>query len=452
MRSVDFWKNFLFGCIWLTAIAVYATDSDFPQFRGPAGRAALDDQDIPLSWSESEGIAWKFEELGSGWSQPIVIGDRIFVTSAVADEPLIPKNFADGVKTPQSMGMSFFSGAPKFEVQWLVRCIDLQSGSLLWKTEIDSGIPEFPIHPSNTYATETPVADATRLFVYFGATGRVAALSHDGEILWTRDFEAQQTSNKFGTGSSLAIHEGNVFVQNFGQESAELLCLDGQSGETVWKATREKAETSWSSPIIWTNELRSELISSGGNRVVSYDPATGDQLWTVSNVKAATACSVAMDANHIYFGGSDPFSTGPLFAVMAGGTGDLSPPKNNAQFEYCRWMTKKAAPGMASPVSTGSFVYVPDKNILRCYRADSGELVYQKRLPDLKMVNASPLVIGDNLLLIGEEGRAVVIKTGENFKIVGSGQIEDTVWATPAVSSGRILIRGLDTLYCIAKP
>ncbi|MCR9295296.1 MAG: PQQ-binding-like beta-propeller repeat protein [bacterium] len=452
------WHN-AFRCkrLWSVGVCMFAlvhagmahgTDVTFPQFRGSGGRAAVEDQPIPLQWDANNQLAWRASGIGSGWSQPIVVGNRVFITAATSDKPLAPKNFADGVRTPQSMGLGFLSTSPKLQITWLVKCLDLGSGQLLWTTEIEQGKPEFGIHPSNTYATETPVADAERVYVYFGASGSVAALTHAGEKIWTRQFSPQKTSNNFGTGSSLAIRAGKVFVQNFGEDRAELICLDGSTGETLWTQSREKPETSWSSPIVWNNHVRDELIVSGGNQVSSYAPDSGEVLWTVSNVKAPTACSVAMDQQQIYFGGSDPFSTGPLFAVSAGAAGDLTPKKKNSAFEYCRWVTDRAAPGMASPVSTGTLVYVPDKNILRCYRAESGELVYQQRLPDIKMVNASPILIGDKLLLVGEEGNCCLVQTGEEFQIVGGGRVDDTVWATPAVAGGRILIRGLDTIYC----
>ena len=191
------------------------------------------------------------------------------------------------------------------------------------------------------------------------------------------------------------------------------------------------------------------MIVSGGERVDSYDPSTGATLWSVDRVKAATACSVCADNKQLYFGGSDPFSKGSLFAVSAGGQGDLSPKKSNTKFTNCTWMVKRAAPGMASPVSSGQFIYIADKNILRCYDASTGERLYQNRVPDLAMVNASPLIIGDQVLLLDEQGGAALVRVGKEFQVVGGGKIADTFWATPAVDGNSVYLRGVKRLYCV---
>lgn len=423
---------------------------DFTQFRGASGRG-MTAADVPLEWSgdDSKNIAWSVEVPGAGWSQPLVLGNRLVLTSAVSQKDLRPKNFADGVKTPQSMGMGFMTRAPKIDIQWKVICLDKRDGSLLWDKIIDEGQPKFAIHPSNTYATETPVANESGIYAYFGATGKVAGLSLDGELKWEADVGVFKTSNNFGTGSSLAIHEGRVFVQNLSQGSSTITSFDCQTGEQIWQRDREKKETSWSSPIIWNNEMRSELIVSGGQTVDSFDPETGETLWTVSKVKAATACSVCADEKQIYFGGSDPFSSGPLFAIAAGAKGDISPEKMNDEFSSCAWMVKRAAPGMASPVSSGSLVYVAEKNILRCYDAVSGERIYQKRVPSIEMVNASPIIAGQFLLLLDENGRSAMVRLGREFEVAGGGKIDDTFWATPALDENSIYLRGVKKLYCV---
>ncbi len=107
---------------------------------------------------------------------------------------------------------------------------------------------------------------------------------------------------------------------------------------------------------------------------------------------------------------------------------------------------------MASPVSDGQHVYVADKNILRCYDAASGERIYQSRIPGLGMVNASPIIIGSSILMIDEEGKSVMVRTGQEMKVVATGDLGDTVWATPAVANNAIYVRGINGLYCIAAP
>ena len=424
---------------------------DFPQFRGPLGWGVAPAANVPDEWSAESNLAWKSRIPGSGWSQPVLFGGHVYLTSAVTDKTIKPQNFSEGVKSPRSMGLGILAKAPSDVFEWQVVCLDAESGNLIWKQSVGKGKAKYAIHPSNSFATETPVADADGLYVYFGAAGILARVDHSGTVVWTKEFEVFRTSNNFGTGSSLAIHDGHIFLQTFSEKAATVRAIRTDDGGQAWMASRKKASTSWSSPLVWANEVRTELIISGDQQVESFNPSTGEVLWKVSNVKAATACSPAADQKRLYFGGSDPFSKGPLFAIRAGASGDISPRKNNARFEYCSWLVERAAPGMASPVSSGQHVYVVDKNILRCYDAESGERVYQSRVPGLTMVASSPLIIGDRLLLIDEAGRAAMVSTGSEFQVRGQGRFDDTFWSTPAVSGDAIFFRGVEGLYCVRK-
>lgn len=445
------WSRFFCaGLLGLLAPSLLVAQ-DFPGFRGVNGWGFAGDHALPTSWSDSDNLAWKADLAGSGWSQPVVMGQRVFVTLAVADKDLSPKNFEEGVKTPQSMGISLFSKPPDTPIDWQVVCLSTVDGSQQWQTSVQLGKPTYAIHPSNSFATESPVADEQGVYVYFGAAGSVAGLGHDGSLRWKRDVGVFKTSNSFGTGSSLAIHSGKVFLQNFSEGSGDVLCLSSDTGEILWQSSRNKLATSWSTPLIWKNSQRTELIVSGGHQVDSYDPDTGSLLWTVSNVKAATACSPCADLERLYFGGSDPFSKGPLFAMTPGATGDVSPKKQNKQFDSCVWVEDRAGPGMASPVSSGQFLYTVDKNILKCYDAATGKQLYQNRLPKMSMVAASPLVVGEQLLLIDENGSACTVALGPEFKVLASGNLSDTFWATPAVAHDAIFFRGVKALYCVRE-
>jgi hypothetical protein len=440
----------VYAMAFLTGACDFAEAAEhFAQFRGNSGTGVVEAQPIATSWSQDKNVVWKVPSPGAGWSQPIIWGDHVYITAAVADGDVKPRNFADGVKSPQSMGVSLFAKAPNITMDWQVFCLNLADGSTSWTQSVISGKPKFPIHPSNSWATETPAADENGLYVYFGATGVVAGLSHDGSIRWSANVGVFKTSNGFGTGSSLTIHEGKVFVQNLSEQSATITCFETVSGKELWKATRSENSTSWSTPLIWKNAHRVELIVSGGEEITSYDPSTGTVIWTLKNVKAATACSPCADNDRLYFGGSDPFSKGPLFAVEAGGQGDLSPKKKNDKFTSCSWLSERNGPGMSSPISSGQYVYSTDSNILKCFDAMTGERIYQNRLPGLNMVAASPLLIGNSILLIDENGRACFVKGGPEFEVIGTGELPDTFWSTPAVANGSIVFRGVESIYCV---
>lgn len=438
-------------CCSMFACPASLTYADFPQFRGTGGSARTTGNDIPLEWSDAKNLAWKAPIPGTGWSQPIVLGDKLFVSSAVADKDLKPKNFANGVRTPQSMGLGGLTPPPKVDIQWQLHCFECQSGEKLWSTTICEGQPKYPVHPSNTYATETPAAYDSGIVVFFGATGVVAGLDLKGEIRWKQELGVFPTTSGFGTGSSVAILNDLAFVQHFTENSAAVVAFSAETGEKKWTHERNKKGTSWASPIVWKNNLRTEIVVSGGELIESLDPRTGSVIWRLENVKAPTACSIASDSERIYFGGSDPMSKGPLFALQAGGEGDLSPDKKNGTFKNGAWIEKKAAPGMASPVSTSRFVFVNDNNVLRVYDASTGKKVNERRIDGLSSIAASPIQVDDKILYLDEQGNAVLVSANESCEVLGQGKIEDTFWATPAVDNNAIFLRGIEYLYCIRK-
>jgi outer membrane protein assembly factor BamB len=433
---------------WLLLAGWVTADERCVQFRGNRGNGVVPETSIPTNWSAERNVAWTTPLEGSGWSQPVVLNGGVYVTSVAAEQLPKPMRFRQGVSQPQSMGLGGISKAPTWDVQWQLTRIDRQTGQPDWNTVVAVGPPKIPTHPSNTFATETPAVDERGVYVWYGSFGLLAAVDHAGKVLWKREFPTQRMSNGFGTGSSVVLHDGRLYLQRFGEESASIDCVSTETGQVIWSAQREKSTSAWSTPLVWTNRERAELIVSAGNEVDSYDLLSGERLWRIRGSKAATACSVACDDQRLYFGGSDPFAQGALFAVEPGGEGELSDGKSKP-FQRCSWQQPKSAPGMSSPVSDGQHVYVVSDSIIRCYRADTGERVYQERLPEIKNVAASPLLLGDRLLVLDESGSACQVAAGAKFEVVGQGKLDDTFWATPAATQTALLLRGVDALYCI---
>ena len=187
--------------VFLMSFGSTAVAEEFVQLRGSSGNGQVADREIPLSWSDDENVAWKVALPGSGWAQPVVWKDRIYVASAVCDKDLSQANFASGVRSPQSMGVTMFARAPAADIAWTLQCISVTDGSTIWSTPVVTGKAKFSVHPSNSYATETPVVDQNGIYVYFGAAGIVAGLNHDGRVRWQQDIGVFETSNSFGTGS-----------------------------------------------------------------------------------------------------------------------------------------------------------------------------------------------------------------------------------------------------------
>lgn len=413
---------------------------DWPQFRGPSGDGVLPVLEHPLEWSNDKNVAWTVELAGSGLASPIVVGDRVFLVSAVGADPSV--SFAAGVADMKPK-------TPSGSVQFTVQSYSLASGELLWSKVLSETQPKYPIHSSNSYATETPASDGERVYISFAAIGLVAALDMSGNELWRRDIGAYPTGNGFGTGSSLAVGDGRIYVQCDNDESSFVVAFKGDTGQEVWRKPRD-GKTSWSSPLFWRNSKRTELITCGDAVVTSYDPATGAELWRITGLSSSFSGSPAIEGDQLFFGNSGPMSSGPLLAVTAGLTGEreFKPRKEN---EGVAWFKMQAGPGMSSPVSVAGNLYIAGRGRLNCYESGTGEVKFRERIP-METVAASMWAAGDRVFLMDEAGKTMVLAVGDDYKAVATNELKDDLfWSTPAVAGKSLLIRGVKRLYCIRE-
>jgi outer membrane protein assembly factor BamB len=436
------------GVLISFALVPASGGSDWPQFRGPNGTGAVPAADIPLEWSATKNLAWKVALPGQGWSQPVVVGNTIYVTAAVGEDLETPMGMEAGVADPRTMKAG---SAPDATIDWRVIALDLATGKERWSQSVVKAKPKFPIHPSNTWATETPVADANGVVAFFGATGTLAAFDPSGKALWKVELGAYPTLQGYGTGSSPAIYDGKVYVQCFNDEKAFLVCFGVKSGKEVWRAQREKPGTSWASPLVWHNKKCVEVVTSGEKLITSYDPALGKELWRLAGVVGPGTSSFGADAERLYIGQASPMGNPPLYALKAGGEGDLSPTAGSIELHLQAWLQKSASPGMSSPVAADGLLYIAVENLLTCRDASTGEQIYKERAGDLVAIQASPIVVGDKLVLLDEEGGAAIVQVGPEFEIVGHGKLDDLFWSTPTVAGNALLLRGVENLYCVRK-
>lgn len=426
--------------------------ADWPQFRGGPALGHAAQATVPLEWNNDSRIAWRTPLPGSGWSQPVVVGDRIFVTTAVSAGGGRPSGMLGGVMSFSTWGMG---SAPSEPVEWQVLCLDRASGRVAWSRTIANATPKYGKHASNTFATETPCATADTVFAFFGAAGTLVALGHDGRERWRRDFGPQPIQNQFGTGSSPlldvdAAGKARLFIQFYNEENDSLVCLDGASGTDLWRAAGPKG-TSWATPIIWDNAGTPEVVTAGQGRVTAYALDTGAERWRFGGIDTSFACSVVADRDGIYFGTSSPGSRAPAYGIAPGCTGDLTLPKGSAHGGHVRWSKTKCGAGMPSPVVVGEHLYFLDKLAVCCDKR-TGEERFRRRLPGGSTAVGSPLVVGDRIYLVNERGYTTVLRAGPEFEVLAENPLggpDEIFWATPAVADDAILIRSTAALYCI---
>ena len=431
-----------------------ASAEEWPQFRGGTAQSVAPNVNVPAAWSNTDHLAWRTAIPGAGWSQPIVSGRRIFLTTAVGPKADRPSGMG-GVMSFSTWGMA---SAPKDPVQWRVLCLDPADGKILWSKTIVEAVPKFGKHASNTYATETPCASDDTVFAFFGSTGTLVALDREGNERWRRNFGPQPITNQFGTGSSLVLHSdplgtgaGNrLLLQLYNDDSARLHCLDPKTGTDIWTADRDKG-TAWSTPVVWNNNGTAEVVTAGEGSVISYGLADGKERWRLGGLDTSFACSVVADTEGIYFGTSSPGSKAPVYAIARGHLGDLTPTKGQSATAAVLWSKNKSGAGMPSPVVVGDLLYFfGDKAV--CYDKRTGVEKYRKRMPGGTAAVGCPIVIGSRIYVVNERGRTVVLEAGSEFKVLGEfsvGSDDEVFWATPAVADKSLLIRSSDAIYCI---
>lgn len=349
-----------------------------------------------------------------------------------------------------------------------VYCLDRTSGKVLWKQIAYEGKPHIPTQPSNTYATETPITDGERVYAYFGMHG-VYCYNLDGNPLWKKDLGSYPMAMGFGTGSSPALADGRLFIQCDNEQKSFLVALDGKTGAELWRVDRPE-RTSYSTPFIWKNQMRTEVVCLGNSHVRSYDPATGKQLWELGGMTGQAKASPAASAELLYVGSGGGFGGGggrgapggpsggfgfnsnrPLFAVKAGASGDTTLKGGATSNEGIAWYQSKAGPQTASPLLYKGFLYILDERggYLSCYDAKTGEQAYKERLPGARGFTSSPWAVDGKVFCLDDAGTTYLVQAGSAFKLLGKNALDEMCWSSPAVASHALFLRSVDHLFCI---
>jgi outer membrane protein assembly factor BamB len=434
------------GMIQNTVIQNTVRSADWSQFRGGKAMSVVADARLPASWPETPEPAWRAEIDGSGWSQPIVVGDLVFVTTAVGSKSVKPKGMTGGVMDPSTMGRA---PKPKDAVEWRLVCLQLSDGKVLWQSKVAEAVPAFGKHASNTFATETPAASSDTVYAYFGAAGILTAYDFQGQAKWTRSFEPQKINNDFGTGSSVVLADDRLLIQMYNEDSAVLACLSAADGQEIWRASRDKG-SAWSTPILWKNIDRTEVVTGGAGSVIAYDLADGSERWRVGGLDTSFSCSLVADPRAVYYGTASPGSRAPIGAIGAGHLGDLTPAKGQNKNDGVLWSGSKSGAGMPSPVVVGEYLYFFG-NTITCYETQTGKEMYRKRTPGGKLIAGCPVVAGDRIYAINEAGDMFVFATGPEYNVLAelkTGNKNEVYWATPAIAGDALLLRSSDALYC----
>jgi pimeloyl-ACP methyl ester carboxylesterase len=440
--------NAFFFAIVATHFVALA-QSNWPQFRGADSRGTSDNQNLPDHWSATENVAWKCELPGRGWSSPIVWGQNVFVTTVInSGESEAPKKGlyfgGDRPKPPESVH------------QWKVYCLDLSTGKTRWERQVHEGKPRTSIHLKSSYASETPVTDGHRVYCYFGNLG-VFCFDFEGKEIWRRNLEPNETRFGWGTAASPVLHQDRLYLVNDNEKDSYLLALDTATGNELWRTSRDE-KSNWSTPFIWTNSQRTEIVTPGTGKIRSYD-LDGQLLWSLAGMSSITIATPYEHNGLLYVSsGYVMDAKRPIYAIRPGATGDISLTGQQTSSEYIAWAQPKAAPYNPTTLVYNDRLHVLyDRGILSCYRPSDGAEIYgPQRLPNGGAFTCSPWAYDGKIFCQNEDGVTYVIRADDKLDVLHSNNLaeDDMCMATPAISGDRLLIRTAARIYCIqnAKP
>jgi outer membrane protein assembly factor BamB len=432
------------GLAFVTVTGLSATDQ-WPRFRGLQAGVIPDDPALPESWSDTENVVWKTTIPGLGWSSPIIWDDHIFLTSAISagkEKPPVAGLYDEHDHVPAAA-----------EQRWVVYDVDFKTGKIRWQRELHRALPPLLRHVKNSYASETPVTDGNRLYVYFGSIGMLYALDLNGKTIWTKELGAFNTQVELGTGASPALFKDRVYVVNDNTTKSFLAAFNTRNGEEVWRVDRDE-QGNWSTPLVWENERRTEIITTGTRRVRSYS-LDGKLLWELSGMSSLTIPSPFVKDGLLYVSSGYPGGAlRPVYAIRPGASGDISLKPGETSNEYIAWFQPLLGTYNTSALVYGGYYYtLLDRGFLLCHDAKTGKQIYgrQRISVDTSGFTTSPWAYNGKIFLLSEDGDTFVVQAGPEFKVVGKNSLSEMPLATPAVLRGSLIVRTQSKLYRIAK-
>lgn len=389
-------------------------------WRGPSGNGTSATAKPPKEFGATKGLKWKTPIPGQGSGSPVVWDQKVFVTSAVPTQS-------------------------RSEYEFRVYCMDRQTGKIVWEQKAATARPHEGTHETNGFASASACTDGTMLYASFGSRG-LYAYSLDGQLAWSRDLGDMQIRNGFGEGSSPTI-AGELLIVPWDHEGPSMLyALNKKTGDTVWQTKREEP-TCWATPLVAADPQGNfQIIMNGQTAARGYDLKTGKELWRCAG-QTQRPCASAVAENGVAYVASG-FRGSYIGAFDLAGRGDLESSKQ------VLWTQKKDTPDVASPLLSGGrlFYYKEKTGLLSCVDAKSGKTLYAaSRVPGVSRTYASPVAANGCIYLADRGGSIVVIEDSQDLKILASNDIGEGVDATPALVGSELIVRGEKHLFCFSE-
>ena len=398
----------------ITEQASQSKSLNWPEFRGPMGNGHTNGKIVPADLGAH--IKWRIPITGKGWSSPVVWGDQVWLTTATKDGKRM-------------------SGI----------CVDINSGKIIRDLLIhENETPSFS-HPTNSYASPTPVIEEGRVYLHFGSYGTTCIDTTNGTQIWQRtDFECDHYR---GPASSPILYDGKLIVAYDGFDQQYVVALNKETGETVWKRDREIKydndngdwRKAYSTGSVFEIADKPVLVYPSAKATIAYDPSNGEPLWTVYHDGMNSSARPQMTKSGLIVLTN---GMGRMDVIKPLGTGDIT--KTGIV-----WTTKKGVAKRPSPLIVNDRIYMfNDQGVATCTNVKDGELVWQERVGG--SFAASPIFDGEKIFAFNEQGKIFVVKPGDEYELIKEVEFGDGFKASPAVVADKMILRSISELFCVS--
>lgn len=409
MKSLNIISSVLLICLINYSSDLYA--QNWARWRGPNGDGTSAETSLPVKWDSVTNVVWKVPVPGNGYSSPIIWKDKLFITTALKETQ-----------------------------EKILLCYDCKTGKLLWQKTVVKG-PFERKHDNNGYASGTPATDGAMVYVSFldGKDIVVAAYDFSGKQVWLQ--RPGTFASPHGYSCSPVLYEDKVIINGDSQGDSFVAALSKTDGKIIWRVKHERPAHSFSTPIFRNMAGKMQMIFCGNKEISSYNPNDGSKYWFVTGPSEDYCSSPVYNEKTGLIYVSSAWPQRIIVAIKPDGSGDVTK-------SHVVWQSREGAFYVPSPVTTGNYLFTTmTTGKVHCMDAATGKIVW---IQDLGIQYPSPVLANGLVYMPNDNGVITVIKPGEKFEYVSKNSIGEKMFASPAISNGKIYLRGFRHLFCIS--
>ncbi len=413
---------FMLACLCMSSPLARA--ENWPQWRGPNDDGVSNEKNIPAKFGPQENLIWKLDLPGMGSSTPCVWQNRIFFTSQDGSDLVLI-------------------------------CVSTE-GKELWRKVLGTGASKFRKDEGNE-ASASPSTDGKNVFAFVGS-GNLASFDFEGKEIWKFDAQARYGKFKiqFGMHSTPVLYGDRLYLQLFHDGGQFVVALEKATGKEVWKINRKsdgRAEClhSYASAMMWHDGDKAYLVVHGNDYTTAHDLKDGSEIWRVGDLNPKGSYNPTLRFV------ASPLVTANLIVIPTAKNGQvvaISPTAKGTvvRNEYEQWRLPKGTPDVPSPLLHNGLVYLCGaQGTLTCVDAKTGKIYFDERIHNDRY-RASPVYVDGKIICTSRNGVVSTFEEGKEFKLISANRMNDEITASPALSGGRMYLRGWKALYAIGKP